>query len=84
MSDSILQKSPRIRVASASYARLRREILARDNWRCQVCGCFKNLDVHHLRRRSALGDDSQTNLITVCRECHQVLHTSIKQELQQR
>ena len=59
------------------YARLRREILERDNWRCQVCGCLKNLDVHHLRRRSALGDDAETNLITLCRECHENLHGSI-------
>jgi 5-methylcytosine-specific restriction endonuclease McrA len=83
MSDSILQKSPRIRVASASYAGLRREILARDNWRCQVCGCLRNLDVHHLKQRSSLGDDTEANLITLCRECHQVMHRSITQELQQ-
>jgi 5-methylcytosine-specific restriction endonuclease McrA len=64
-------------VASVRYAALRKEILARDNWRCQKCGCLKNLDVHHLRRRSVLGDDSETNLITLCRECHQILHGSI-------
>jgi hypothetical protein len=32
------------------------------------------LDVHHLRRCSDLGDDAETNLITLCRECHQILH----------
>ena len=76
MSDSISQKRHRIRAASVPYARLRKEILARDNWRCQVCGRLKNLDVHHLRRRSALGEDLETNLITLCRECHQMLHGS--------
>jgi hypothetical protein len=50
------------------YARLHREILERDGWRCQMCGCAKRLDVHHLRRRSALGDDIETNLITLCRD----------------
>ena len=60
MSDS----RPRMRVAPIPYARLRKEILARDNWRCQVCGCFRNLDVHHLQRRSALGDDTEANLIS--------------------
>jgi 5-methylcytosine-specific restriction endonuclease McrA len=74
VSDSILQKRLRLRLASVPYARLRKEILARDNWQCQACGCLKNLDVHHLRRRSALGEDLETNLITLCRECHQVLH----------
>lgn len=74
MSASISHKRPRIRAAASAYARLRKEILARDNWRCQICGCLNNLDVHHLRRRSALGDDSEANLITLCRECHQASH----------
>ena len=77
MSDPFSHKKPRIRVVSVRYARLRRGILERDNWRCQVCGCLKNLDVHHLRRRSQLGDDAETNLITLCRECHENLHGSI-------
>ena len=80
MSDPILRKRPRIRVAAVSYARLRKEILERDNWRCQVCGRLKNLDVHHLRRRSALGEDLETNLITLCRECHEILHGSVQKE----
>jgi 5-methylcytosine-specific restriction endonuclease McrA len=78
MSDSILQKRHRIRAASVPYAKLRKEILARDNWRCQVCGRLKNLDVHHMRRRSTLGEDLETNLITLCRECHQILHGSVQ------
>jgi 5-methylcytosine-specific restriction endonuclease McrA len=72
------QKRPRIRVAAELYARLRREILERDGWHCQKCGSSKSLDVHHLRRRSALGDDAETNLITLCRECHQSLHGSAR------
>jgi 5-methylcytosine-specific restriction endonuclease McrA len=76
MSNSISQKSRRIRNAPELYARLRREILYRDGWRCQKCGCSKNLDVHHIRRRSTLGDDAETNLITLCRICHRILHSS--------
>ena len=76
MNNSTSQKRPRIRQAPKLYARLHREILERDGWRCQQCGCSKNLDVHHMRRRSALGDDAETNLITLCRECHQILHGS--------
>lgn len=76
MNNSALQKRPRIRKAPKLYARLHREILERDSWRCQKCGCSKNLEVHHMRRRSAVGDDAETNLITLCRECHQLLHTS--------
>jgi 5-methylcytosine-specific restriction endonuclease McrA len=70
------QKKPRIRLSSEHYAKLRREILERDGWRCQKCGSSKNLEVHHMRHRSALGDDAQPNLITLCRKCHQILHGS--------
>jgi 5-methylcytosine-specific restriction endonuclease McrA len=80
MSDSISQKRPPNRVASVPYSTLRKEILERDNWRCQVCGRFKNLDIHHLRRRSALGEDLETNQITLCRECHEILHGSVQKE----
>jgi len=43
------------RLASDDYNRLRREVLARDNWRCQRCGSGENLDVHHIELRSRSG-----------------------------
>lgn len=67
-------KRARIRAAPKQYAKLRKEILVRDGWRCQKCGRSTNLDVHHIRWRSDLGDDTEANLITLCRECHRVLH----------
>lgn len=70
------QKIPRIRAMPRSYAILRRAVLERDGWRCQQCGSLRNLDVHHVRRQSALGDDAEVNLITLCRNCHQILHKS--------
>ena len=68
-------------MAPKLYATLRSEILERDGWRCQICGCCQNLDVHHMRRRGALGDDAETNLITLCRECHQLLHGFARWEI---
>jgi 5-methylcytosine-specific restriction endonuclease McrA len=76
MNNSSFPKRPRIQRVPKLYARLRREILERDGWRCQICGCSQCLDVHHMRRRSALGDDVETNLITLCRDCHQIQHGS--------
>src|SRR6202167_6262478 len=76
MNNSALQKRSRIRKAPSAFAILRSEILERDGWRCQKCGCSKNLDVHHIKRRSALGDHAETNLITLCRKCHQIVHSS--------
>ena len=78
MNNSSSQKRPRIRLAPDLYRRLKREILERDGWRCQGCGSSRSLDVHHMRRRSALGDDEETNLITLCRECHQLQHGAAK------
>jgi len=76
MNNLASQKRPRIRATLKLYAKMRRVVLERDGWRCQQCGTSRNLDVHHMRRRSALGDDAEANLITLCRHCHQVLHTS--------
>jgi len=72
--NSVSPQRPRIRMVPELYGKLRREILERDGWQCQTCGRSTNLDVHHTKRRSALGDDRETNLITLCRECHQILH----------
>jgi 5-methylcytosine-specific restriction endonuclease McrA len=77
MNNSASQKRPRTRATPRDYAILRRLVLKRDGWRCQQCGSLRNLDVHHVRRRSALGDDAEANLITLCRDCHQMLHKFI-------
>jgi len=60
------------------YSNLRAYILARDNYTCQCCkGKSKDnrKDVHHLHRRCDGGTDDPNNLITVCRTCHNKLHT---------
>jgi 5-methylcytosine-specific restriction endonuclease McrA len=72
----ILGKRPRIRVESQIYRELRTQVLQRDGWRCQRCGSFINLQVHHIRPRSRLGDDTEANLITLCAKCHRNFHRS--------
>jgi 5-methylcytosine-specific restriction endonuclease McrA len=66
---------PRFRLDRVSYRELRWQVLRRDGWRCQICGRGENLDVHHSKQRSGLGQNSESNLITLCRECHQILHS---------
>ena len=70
-------KRPPILKAPNAYAKLRREVVDRDGWRCQGCGSFTNLDVHHVRRRSHLGNDTEENQITLCRECHQLVNGTL-------
>jgi 5-methylcytosine-specific restriction endonuclease McrA len=69
-------KKPRLKLGGKVYKELRNQVLARDGWRCQSCGSPKNLQVHHLRPRSKLGDDVAQNLISLCASCHARRHGS--------
>jgi len=72
----ILPKQPRLRLEIKLYDQLRKQVLRRDGWRCQVCGSRQNLQVHHKQFRSHLGDDDDSNLITLCAGCHEAQHRS--------
>jgi 5-methylcytosine-specific restriction endonuclease McrA len=65
---------PRIRLDAEAYSILRTRILERDGWRCQACGSFVGLEIHHIQPRSQSGGDSEGNLITLCRNCHRTIH----------
>lgn len=67
-------KRPRLRLNAESYSLLRQRVLQRDDWRCQRCGAMSELEVHHQQSRGYLGDDSESNLITLCHRCHAKLH----------
>jgi len=68
-------KRPRLKLSPASYRKLWHQVLERDGWRCQSCGSLTDLQVHHIRSRSQLGDDAELNLITLCAGCHQEIHS---------
>jgi len=54
-------------------------ILERDKHRCAHCSMVSNafgmMQVHHIVPVSKGGDDSRTNLITLCKWCHNRVHT---------
>ena len=58
------------------YSSRREAVLHRDNYTCQCCG-KKNcrLEVHHIKFKSNGGTDDEENLITLCKECHDGVHT---------
>jgi hypothetical protein len=56
------------------YLKLRSQILLRDGFRCQECGYYKHLEVHHIVPRSKGGTDDLKNLITLCQRCHGKKH----------
>lgn len=47
---------------------------------CMLCGSVRNLQAHHIRRRSAGGEDSFDNLAIVCKQCHEEIHQSTENE----
>src|SRR5277367_5732124 len=73
-------KRPRVRLDPRSYRRLWKRILERDAWRCQHCGSWRNLQVHHIQSRGQLGNDEENNLLTLCADCHGRVHGQISLE----
>jgi len=69
-------KRPPVRLATGAYEQLRLRVIKRDGWRCQNCGSSRNLHVYHQLFRSQAGDDSESNLITLCSSCHLNEHRS--------
>ena len=59
-----------------SFASHKEAILNRDNYTCQCCG-KKNtrLEIHHIIFRSQCGTDDESNLITLCEDCHSKVHS---------
>ena len=59
------------------FANTKAYVLSRDNYTCQHCkGKTKDskLEVHHIIFRSQNGSDEESNLITLCKTCHDKLH----------
>lgn len=44
-------------------------ILELDNYECKICSCTDLLDVHHLTYDN-IGNESECDLVTLCRNCH--------------
>ena len=42
---------------------------------CQVCGKKGATEKHHKKSKGSNGDDTEENLIEVCRICHTKIHT---------
>ena len=86
--DSHLMKNPKLynekyrkwgyqKGTNYGFANTKAYVLTRDNYICQHCkGKSKNskLEVHHIIFRRNGGSDEESNLITLCKTCHDKLH----------
>lgn len=62
----------RLRQSGGRLAKLHRKYKASA---CEVCGKGGELHVHHKNRNHL--DDNPSNCLTVCQECHHVLHARV-------
>lgn len=62
----------------------REKALKRDNYKCQYkrflfkCGSKTNLEVHHLTYKRVFGAERMSDLITLCKHHHQLVHKKKK------
>lgn len=57
---------------SSTYYRNKKIVLERDNFQCKLCKNKNNIIAHHLD--CSKNNNSPSNLITLCSQCHQYLH----------
>ncbi len=72
---SIAKYGPSGFYKSPYWINISKKIRKRDDFTCQVCGIHGlkdgvELHVHHVKPRSLGGDERNSNLITLCKECH--------------
>lgn len=46
------------------------QVKRRDGYRCVICGSSEKLEVDHIRGLQNGGDNTPTNLATLCDDCH--------------
>ena len=57
--------------SGSSWDRIRKSVLARDNYTCRSCRRKDNLTVDHIVQLSQGGTNSMENMQTLCRYCHE-------------
>lgn len=69
------------RLRGKPWDRLRRFVHARDKGECRECGrkvSFRKFHCHHVLEVSQNGTNHPTNLVTLCRACHEKKHAHMQ------
>ena len=66
------------------WKKIRTRILIRDDYKCKNCGSHKSevkfMDVHHIIPFLISFNNSENNLIVLCRRCHMKIETNLIQK----
>jgi 5-methylcytosine-specific restriction endonuclease McrA len=74
MPGRVAEKRDKAKARERQWQATRKLVLVRDRYRCRVCASAEQVDVHHIRLRSAGGEDVPSNLAAMCRACHELIH----------
>ncbi len=69
------------RLRGKPLQRLRRFVHTRDKGQCRDCGrkvSFRKFHCHHVLEVSQGGTNHPTNLVTLCRACHEKKHAHLR------
>lgn len=65
---------------SAEWRRTREYVINRDYQQCVLCQTDQQLEVHHIIERAKGGNDTPSNLVTLCKSCHTSIGNKNKQK----
>lgn len=57
------------------HIRAQKEGRVRDEYTCQVCGSTEGTQGHHIIDYQFGGAADEDNIVTLCEECHQKVHS---------
>ena len=67
-------------INSSEWQLKRSARLKMDNYQCQKCGSTRSLQVHHINYERFKNENIATDLITLCKSCHEAIEQNKKSE----
>ena len=64
---------------STLWKEKRQWIIEQAKFKCERCGCFENLQVHHLNYIN-VGNEGKEDVIVLCKDCHKKEHEVIDEK----
>ena len=65
-----------------SFHTIKPFVLMRDEYQCQVCHKKEKIEVHHLKPQNSKGSNHPRNLMVLCQNCHDGIHTKLIKRFQ--